>query len=194
MNETTIPAGLCACGCGQETGLARQNHAPKGLIKGQPHKFVHGHNNRGVVRERASQWKGGKHKDNRGYVLIMQSDHPRANNVGYVFEHVLIAEKALEKPLPPGAEVHHFNENTGDNRNKNLVICQDHAYHMLLHSRQRAFKACGNPNYRPCRICKQYDDPANLYYGDNATYGYHKSCNSDYQRLRYLTAKTNIAA
>jgi hypothetical protein len=44
--------GLCACGCGQATKLARANDASKGYIKGQPMKFVHGHH---VKTERSKQ-------------------------------------------------------------------------------------------------------------------------------------------
>lgn len=67
------------------------------------------------------------------------------------YEHILIAERALGKPLPKGAEVHHVNEDKRNNRPSNLVICQDRAYHALLHRRARVLRASGNPNTQ--RIC-----------------------------------------
>jgi hypothetical protein len=103
-------------------------------------------------------------------------------------EHVRIAERALGKPMPVGAEVHHVNEQTSDNRPENLVICPDREYHMLLHARQRAQDACGNANWRHCCYCKQYDDPSNM--SARATRGkllnsfWHKACAAEYQRKR----------
>lgn len=53
------------------------------------------------------------------------------------YEHIVVAERALGKPLPNGAVVHHVNLDTHDNRPCNLVICPDEAYHRLLHKRMR---------------------------------------------------------
>lgn len=56
-------------------------------------------------------------------------------------EHVLVAERALGGPLPPGAVVHHMNEDKLDNFTPfNLILCPDQAYHMLLHKRMREWK------------------------------------------------------
>ena len=63
-------------------------------------------------------------------------DHPNAQR-GYVREHVLIVERALGKVLAPKHPVHHFDGDKHNNSNKNLVVCEDQSYHMLLERRQR---------------------------------------------------------
>jgi HNH endonuclease len=102
-------------------------------------------------------WKGGTRLHTEGYVLMRADGHPRATATGrYVAEHILIAEHALGRSLPPQVEVHHVNEVRHDNRNGNLVICEDRAYHMLLHVRLRAYKATGCVTSVKCVYCKQW--------------------------------------
>jgi hypothetical protein len=103
-----------------------------------------------------------------------------------LFEHVHVAEKALGKPLPSGAVVHHVNEVKTDNRPENLVICPNRAYHNLLHSRMAAQAACGDPNKRACRFCKEYDAMPNLRAHKFKTFeSYcHAECKRNYDRAQ----------
>lgn len=73
-----------------------------------------------------------------------------------------IAEKALGKPLPKGAQVHHLDVDPTHNHPTNLVVCPDAAYHMLIERRGRAYKATGHADWLKCIYCKQYDDPKKL--------------------------------
>jgi hypothetical protein len=76
--------------------------------------------------------------------------------------HKVIAEKVLKRPLPDGVEIHHVDNNGHNNEHRNLVICEDRAYHALLHRRVKALAVCGNVNWLPCVFCKQWDAPENM--------------------------------
>jgi len=68
------------------------------------------------------------------------------------FEHVRIVEKVLGKSLPSKAHVHHIDGNKLNNENRNLVVCPDNAYHMLIEARTRAYNACGHADWRKCKV------------------------------------------
>jgi len=133
------------------------------------------------VREKHPNWRGGKHINGAGYVMIYSPEYHRMHH-NYAKEHIVMAEKVLGKHLPVGAEIHHYQEKIDNNK---LVICQDHAYHMFLHVRTRAFIASGDVNYRKCKYCKEYDDPKNLFISDiYSGVIYHRKCNNEYQKNR----------
>lgn len=151
---------LCECGCGKPAPLAKETRPSRGLVKGQPTRFVLGHS--GVLGDKVKGvdhpwWKGGVVRRTNAYVKILRPDHPWADGKGYVSEHVLVAEKALGHTLPFQSRVHHVNEIKHDNTGNNLVICQDSAYHFLLHRRAKAYRACGDPNAFKCKHCKRWD-------------------------------------
>lgn len=135
-------AKLCLCGCGIETKIAERNRSEREQIKGMPVNFIRGHNL--GKAENNPWWKGGKKKTGTGkyvYWEVKAENHPKVNKNGYIREHVLVVEKALGKYLPQGSEIHHVNGNGLDNRNFNLVLCQDRSYHFLLHKRKRQLLA-----------------------------------------------------
>lgn len=108
-----------------------------------------------------------------GYKLITSDGSQR-------MEHVVIAERALGRRLPKGAQVHHVNENKSDNRNANLVICPNDAYHQLLHRRTRALDECGHADWRKCNYCLTWDDPAAMRIRGRSAH--HPACRRVYQQ------------
>lgn len=129
------------------------------------------------------QWKGGKRLTTDGYTLVYCPDNPRSNHRA-IKEHILIAEKTAGKQLPPKAVIHHVNETRTDNSRNNLVVCEDTAYHFLLHRRTKAYFACGHADWRKCPYCQQYDAPANMYIGKYSAL--HRKCESKREREKYL--------
>lgn len=121
-------------------------------------------------------------KTNRmGLGHLMKNGYRRTMIDGVTqFDHIRVAEKALGKPLPKGAEVHHVDENRSHNVGTNLVICPDAAYHDLLHLRMKA-RAAGVPlDWRKCRFCKTFDAPDNLFIAASGVH--HRACINTYYR------------
>jgi hypothetical protein len=180
-------AKLCECGCGRATSVAKKTHTKDGYIKGVASHFLRGHNSKG---KNNSQWNGGRTVRKDGYVYIKTPGHPRARTNNNVLEHILIAEAAMGKLLPISAVVHHTDEKKGRIDPRGLVICPDDNYHRLLHMRSRALAACGNADWRKCKICKNYDDPKNLRIDGNPGGDcFHAACNIAVCKDRYWRTK-----
>lgn len=165
---------LCKCGCG---GALKTPKFPS-----QIRNFLHGHHAKGSGNGR---WNGGTRMVD-GYVQQHAPGHPRAV-VGYVPQHILRAEEALGHYLPQGAEVHHVDSNRANNDGHNLVICEDHEYHLLLHRRTKAMKASGCPDSRFCRFCKKWEVGMHT---DNRGTSFHKECQAEYDRNRNAHRKS----
>lgn len=116
------PKGTCRIeGCGRvvisnKVGLCNKHH-----IRLKRYGRMHL-----IKAERGSDWINAQ-----GYRVFIVNGKEK-------YEHTIVAEKALGKPLPPGAVVHHMNNNPTDNYTPfNLIVCPDQAYHLLLHKRAR---------------------------------------------------------
>lgn len=76
-----------------------------------------------------------------GYPTVKCPEHPLTNKRGYIYEHRLVAERAVGRYLKEIEVVHHVDGNKKNNLQSNLVICQDDNYHKFLHQRAKQLLA-----------------------------------------------------
>jgi hypothetical protein len=71
-----------------------------------------------------------------GYVAVFKPDHPKAMKGetwgGYVYEHILMAEEMIDRPLKEGEVVHHLDSNRSNNSPDNLLTLSG-PMHAKLH-------------------------------------------------------------
>lgn len=85
------------------------------------------------TRENHPSWKGGVSMMSNGYRCLYRPEHPRAHPNGYVYEHILVAEATIGRPLSPGEVVHHRDFNKTNNAPENLQVFGSQAEHLRLH-------------------------------------------------------------
>lgn len=164
----------CECGCGEYTYISRWTKNYAGHVKGQPYRFRPGHQRRLLPKQdrvgppcacgcgtlvtkrhpSVAAARGGE------FPQFALGHHTRSRPTLRAYRrrngkliHIARAEQAIGKPLPPQAKVHHADGTK--NPYGTLVICEDQAYHMLLHVRMRVKAAGGDPNTdRICYTCK----------------------------------------
>ena len=120
---------LCECGCGTEI--------PNINKMGKAAHFKHGHNSYLRIGEKNGAWKGGKFYQSQGYLKSKSDDHPRADKLGYVYEHILVYEKYHKCCILQWAHVHHKNGIKDDNVITNLDIFPSIESHLSHHALTR---------------------------------------------------------
>ena len=91
---------------------------------------------RNLIPSNTATWRGGRHSDEKGYVLIYMPSHPKTKDGRYVYEHRLVMEKHLGRYLKSKEVVHHINGIKSDNRIENLEVTNQ-SKHASEHLSQR---------------------------------------------------------
>ncbi|MEN6325822.1 MAG: HNH endonuclease [Syntrophomonas sp.] len=96
---------------------------------------------------RNPNWKGGRTIASNGYVLVKMPGHPMADSRGYVYEHRLVAERKLGRPLLPGEIVHHKDGYKQNDSDENIEVEVNIAFHLAQHRNSNSRrKNPGEPN------------------------------------------------
>lgn len=74
---------------------------------------------------------------NNGYRLVHLPEHHRAWKTGYVYEHIVVMEEKLGRPLNASEVVHHKDENKLNNVPDNLELMNNHSDHAKLHGSKK---------------------------------------------------------
>jgi hypothetical protein len=71
------------------------------------------------------------------YVVVYRPDHPKAmrggNWDGYIYEHILMGEQVMDRPLKEGEVVHHLDLNRSNNSPDNILVLSG-PMHAKLHT------------------------------------------------------------
>jgi hypothetical protein len=123
---------LCECGCGETTPIATRTRSGRDQFKGQPLRFINGHNSRLLSSEEQARRASLRDPD-----ALRYSGSPE-NYVKYKGRHMhrVEAEKMLGRPLEPGEIVHHKDGNKWNNDHSNLEVMTQ-SQHLTLHNHIR---------------------------------------------------------
>ena len=71
-----------------------------------------------------------------GYRLVYEPQHPSAmkseNWLGYIYEHIKVAESMIGRKLDDNEVVHHLDQDKTNNRHENIIVLS-RSQHMKIH-------------------------------------------------------------
>lgn len=111
MHDQNIPYGYCECSCGQKTEPAKQTIRKIGWIKGEPKRYIHGHQSRKrkdtqyIIDPDTGCWVWQWTKTRNGYGLMRDGNSKRMYAAHRVFY-----ERA-KGPIPEGLQLDHLCRN-----------------------------------------------------------------------------------
>lgn len=182
-SSSLIPPGFCQCGCGERTAIAERNRYGRGQIKGEPLKYISGHNTPhkakpkikiscaacgSVAYRYPSHLQGEAAYCSRKCARSKQPPTRSGGGIdGYGYmrisvdgrrmkEHRLVMERHLGRRLESSEMVHHINGDRVDNRIENLMLLEGQSQHIEEHARTRTYWARWHER---CVECQTIDHP-----------------------------------
>lgn len=114
------PTGVCLCGCGGTTPIARQTYTAINHFAGKHLLYLQGHSGRRkLMADETSRWQGGRIITDEGYIKIRVGER---GDRSYRLEHRVVMEKVLGRKLAINEQVHHLNGDKTNNRPENLEL------------------------------------------------------------------------
>jgi len=132
-------SGICLCGCGQKTRLAKVTRNDRGDKVGFPVRYVYGHNakdpewrNRVATWTSPSNWGGGvtlhqgyrkRHRKSftENDLKILEPMFEKRRR-GYILEHRAVVALREGRPLNQKEIVRHLDGNRSNNQSSNLLL------------------------------------------------------------------------
>lgn len=91
-----------------------------------------------------------------GYRVVYAPLEPNAmrsgNWVGYIYEHIKVAQHSIGRPIRPNETVHHLDGNVSNNRHENLIVIL-RSEHCKLHVWLRTVRIISHKSQKVHRCC-----------------------------------------
>jgi len=115
LHGHTRSIAICRCDCGKVVEF-KAGELRTGKIKSCGcYSHIKGPNGYSKNRKKTL-------KDSHGYIKIFKPEHPNANKIGYVKEHVFVMSEHLGRKIENQETIHHKNGIRHDNRLENLEL------------------------------------------------------------------------